>query len=327
MPVEVVEFSLREPEAAQAVLTELYRPERPLAFSGVRGSFSCELRSATAGDLGADRLRFTTGMRSSVPPLDDFLVVSPVGGAVRYAAGREQVDTRPGEVARHPNDVTIRAEWDDLDLRVVRLPLAVIERVAEERLGVVGADLRFDGMSPVSEPMRRTWLGLVRFVHQQLADPGTAVTEPLVQAPLAELVAATALAAFPNTTMTSGYQPDPGPVAPAVVRRAVAFIDAHASLPISVSDVARAAGVRPAGAAAGLPEAPGMQPDGLRAAGAAGVRAPRAAGRRPHDRGHGGGDRGALGVRQARPVHRHLPRRLRRAPQPHPAHLSTTGTA
>ncbi|RBY77974.1 AraC family transcriptional regulator [Blastococcus sp. TF02-09] len=245
MPVEVVELSLQEPDAAQAVLTDLYRSERPLAFSGVRGAFACELRSATAGGLAADRLRFTAGMRCTVAPLSDLVVASPVSGGCRYVAGRDEVTTRPGVVFRCPTGEPFMNEWDDVDVGIVRLPLEVVERVAEERLGASPVDVRFDGMSPVSEPMRRTWLGLMRFVHQQMADPGSGLGEPLVAAQLAELVAAAALAAFPNTTMTSGDLPGAGAVAPAVVRRAVAFVDAHASLPITVTDIARAAGVGP----------------------------------------------------------------------------------
>ncbi|MGY1732142.1 hypothetical protein ACI798_11550 [Geodermatophilus sp. SYSU D01045] len=45
--------------------------------------------------------------------------------------------------------------------------------------------------------------------------------------------------------MTPDHLPGGGAVAPVVVRRAVAFIDGHASLPISVTDVAHAAGVGP----------------------------------------------------------------------------------
>jgi transcriptional regulator GlxA family with amidase domain len=88
-------------------------------------------------------------------------------------------------------------------------------------------------------------LGLARFVHQQLADPAAGATHPLVEAQLVELVAATALVAFPNTTMSSGYLRSPGAVGPVVVRRALAFVDGHASLPITVTDIARAAGVGP----------------------------------------------------------------------------------
>jgi AraC-like DNA-binding protein len=42
--------------------------------------------------------------------------------------------------------------------------------------------------------------------------------------------------------MTCGYVPAPGSVQPRAMRRAVAFIDANASLPITVADIAAAAG-------------------------------------------------------------------------------------
>jgi AraC-like DNA-binding protein len=244
MPVDVVEFSTTDPDVGHAALNQVYGAAQPIAFSGPDQAFACDLRFATAGGLGADRVRFTMVAHAEMAPVDFFLAVSPVGGAQRVAAGRDEVHLRPGGVARYPNDSVLVARGI-FDVTTLRLPLAVIERVAAERLGADPADLRFDGMRPVSEPMRRQWLGLMRFVHQQLAAPASGVTHLLVEAQLVELVAATALVVFPNTTMRSDHLRSPGAVAPAVVRRAVAFIDGHASLPITVTDVARAAGVGP----------------------------------------------------------------------------------
>ncbi|MFI5833378.1 helix-turn-helix transcriptional regulator [Micromonospora sp. NPDC051300] len=48
---------------------------------------------------------------------------------------------------------------------------------------------------------------------------------------------------FPNTTMTAGYLPQPSRVAPAVVRRARAYLDEHAAEPVTVAQVAAACGV------------------------------------------------------------------------------------
>lgn len=245
MPIDVVELTLTDPGTADAVLSQLYSPEQPLAFSVVTTPFLCHLRSATAAGLGADRVRFSVALRCAMPPVDYFLVQTPLNGWTDVTAGREEVHARPGVVVRYPNDVRVSARSVDIDTAVVRLPMPVIERVAEERLGVPGVDLRFDGMSPVSESMRRQWLQLMRFVHQQLVDPATGLEDLLVEAQLAELVAGTALAAFPNSTMRSDHLRNVDGVAPAVVRRAVAFVDSHASLPITVTDVARAAGVGP----------------------------------------------------------------------------------
>src|SRR3712207_9539192 len=112
MSVETVEFSTREPDVARTVLTDLYRPEHPLGFSGVSGSFMCEFRAATAGDVGADRLRFSAALRCAVAPLDVFMVASPVSGGCRYVAGREQVDTRPGGLFRCPTGVGFSGELE-----------------------------------------------------------------------------------------------------------------------------------------------------------------------------------------------------------------------
>lgn len=51
------------------------------------------------------------------------------------------------------------------------------------------------------------------------------------------------IATFPNTTMTAGYVPGPGWVPPAAVHRAVAFITGRADEPVTVDEIAAAAGV------------------------------------------------------------------------------------
>ncbi|WP_433291784.1 helix-turn-helix transcriptional regulator [Actinoplanes sp. CA-030573] len=48
---------------------------------------------------------------------------------------------------------------------------------------------------------------------------------------------------FPNTTMTLGYTAGPGRIVPAAIRRAVAFIDAHAAETITVDEIAAVAGL------------------------------------------------------------------------------------
>ncbi|TNM70467.1 helix-turn-helix transcriptional regulator [Streptomyces sp. NP160] len=165
----------------------------------------------------------------------------------------------------------LSARYEALELHTVRLPLGVLERVAVERFGLgadegadegvdaspagdrVGApagsprggDLRFDGHTPLDDGLRRGWLHVTAFARSQLAAPSAAGSSPLVAAALADLVAATALVTFPNTALSASAAAGPGWVAPAVVRRAVAHLEAHADQPLTVSDIARAAGVGP----------------------------------------------------------------------------------
>jgi transcriptional regulator GlxA family with amidase domain len=66
---------------------------------------------------------------------------------------------------------------------------------------------------------------------------------PLVADQMLRLVSGSLLRAFPNTTMTTVRAPAPGRAVPAVVRRAVAYMDAHAERPVALAEVAAAAGV------------------------------------------------------------------------------------
>ncbi|MEU8191788.1 helix-turn-helix transcriptional regulator, partial [Micromonospora carbonacea] len=60
--------------------------------------------------------------------------------------------------------------------------------------------------------------------------------------------------------MTTGYVPGPRRVEPAVVRRAVAHIEAHAAEPMTVAQIAQACGVGPRGLQAAFARHHGVSP-------------------------------------------------------------------
>jgi transcriptional regulator GlxA family with amidase domain len=66
---------------------------------------------------------------------------------------------------------------------------------------------------------------------------------PILVQELTRLAAAALLETFPNTAITAAHIPGPGWVPPATVRRAAAFIEAHAGQPVTVAEIAAAAGV------------------------------------------------------------------------------------
>lgn len=192
----------------------------------------------------ADRLRFSTAMSAGLEPVDEFLAFTPALGRTRYDVGHDVVTTQPGRAVRYPDDVAITGRWDDaIDARMVRLPLSVVERVAEERFGPLAQRLRFTGMTPTSRPLEDAWLRTAALVHEALSGPHPLADEPLLSTHLVQTVAWAALRAFPNTTTTLAHRAGPGLVGAAVVRRAMQFIEDHASLPITVTDIATAAGV------------------------------------------------------------------------------------
>ncbi|GAB1640194.1 AraC family transcriptional regulator [Krasilnikovia sp. MM14-A1259] len=201
------------------------------------------LSSVSGRGFGAHTVRIT-GMRyaGTCDPLDFLLAgLLTEGHAVIEGAGQEiALDREAGFL--YPPGHPFRCDYLDPALLHVQIPLAHAEQVAEETTGLRGADLRFEAMTPVSEPMRRHWADTAPYLGRRLAAPELT---PLIAAHLLRFAAATVLAVFPNTALTAARGREPGRIAPAVVRRAVAYMDAHAGQPLTVADVAAAAGVGP----------------------------------------------------------------------------------
>jgi AraC-like DNA-binding protein len=247
---------------AVETLTALYTPDRPLRFSASSARPVYRFRSMQAGDLHGSRFACNLPMQALVGPFAEFMAVTVLAGAVHWQAGAADLSLGPGDVARYPNDTGLEVNRRPMDLAVVRIPMAAVEQLAEADAGVAAADLRFDAITPVSAAMARQWRRLNSFVHEALGAPDSIADVPLVQAGLVDMVAATALSVFPNTTMRPGYVPGPGRMAPAALRRAVAYIDEHAAEPVSMAEIAVAARVTPRALQAGFRRHFGDTPTG-----------------------------------------------------------------
>jgi transcriptional regulator GlxA family with amidase domain len=151
----------------------------------------------------------------------------------------------PGTTILVPSDEAFRFDWDDFDVLYVCFPTDQVRRTAAELTGMAPADLRFLGPRPVSQRAAALWRLSATMLHQELRAPDSMMINPLVHQEFANTLVAAAVSTFPNTALTRGYVPNPGDTRPAAVRRAAAYIDAHDSLPITVTDVATAAGTSP----------------------------------------------------------------------------------
>jgi AraC-like DNA-binding protein len=148
-----------------------------------------------------------------------------------------------GDAFMPPPDLSHVTRMHDVELAMVRVPWAAAGRLAEEVTGLPAADLRFESMTPVSAAQQGTWNRTARYICGELVSSGATEVSPLMAEEMMRLAAAALLETFPNTTMTVAYTPGPGWVPPAAVRRAAAFIDAHAGQPITLAQIAAAAGV------------------------------------------------------------------------------------
>jgi AraC-like DNA-binding protein len=154
---------------------------------------------------------------------------------------RWQVGDERGDAA-HPvlfqPGAPMSCQVRDAHVRVVVLPLPALTEMARTVYNDDTLTVRFERSEPTSPAMLRAWRAASAIAFDSTADLGN----ELVRASVVRTLAVTTLEAF-------GLAGDrPGRAASArqqlaAYRRAVAFLDDHASLPITIDDAATAAGV------------------------------------------------------------------------------------
>jgi AraC-like DNA-binding protein len=214
-----------------------------LQASGGNGSFRLEMSGVGTTDLRVDRLRYGVGCSGLLGPVGYLLFHTTTAG--RYQMTTIDADVRycrgmPGLV---PLGVEVGFGWSrDYEVRVLPLRWDLVVEHAAAMTGIAAADLRFEDARPVLAAMAGHWEATLDYVDRQLNTPDSTLAFPLVRAEVLATLAASALAVFPNTTMTTAEVRGAGAVAPSALRRAVAYMEAHAEEPIRLRDIAEAAG-------------------------------------------------------------------------------------
>jgi AraC-like DNA-binding protein len=261
MSADVTELTTDDPDLAREKLCELYSATGPIRYSGDGADFEFTLRAMQAGDLHGGRFRHSMPTHAEIAPFRQFLTAIVLSGEMSWASSGEQRLFRRGAVLRCPTVARSDTSWSDLTVALVGVPLAAVEHAAQAH-GTDPAALRFYTMAPVSPAMTQRWRALTGFVHRLLSTDGAVLDSPLIRAHVTDMVATTALAVFPNTTMTAAPRAAPGRVAVTAVRRAVAYLDEHAAQPVTQADVAEAAGVTPRALQAAFRRHYGTTPSG-----------------------------------------------------------------
>ena len=166
---------------------------------------------------------------------DGFTIVS---GPDRY---RWQVHDERGDLSSpvifHPG-MPLHVEVDHVRVDVVRFDTVELERLARLAFDNPKLHLGFDGSHPVSPYRAALWAPLVRSV----ADRREELHNDLIRASVYRELAVAAWGIF-RFEHTSSRRPVTSRGATVAFRTAVEFIDDNAHLPITVEDVAAAAGV------------------------------------------------------------------------------------
>ncbi len=237
----------RDRDVAAAAFNTIVE-HRPRVTLGEPGSVDFRIRSADWANMGADLIR-SVGARYETHghPLSFLLAGVLTGGRARLTVPGAAASLRRGDGFLYPVHASYRADFIDVEVADVRLPLRYVSQVAQEVSGLASEEVRFSSMEPVSEVRSRQWLRTVRYLTHQLTAPASDL--PLLLADqLLRLGACSVLTTFPHSAATAGsHAQHREHETPATVRRAQAFIEAHAGHPIMVADIATVAGVGPRG--------------------------------------------------------------------------------
>jgi AraC-like DNA-binding protein len=237
-PVVRAVVESRDLNEFQELMTRRYVDHRPRLIGDPR-DFLFRSRSAWTSALTVEQARYRTGLAITTEPFESVLAATVVEGRLDVTAGRQRSRAGGGESLLFPPGLELGVVMDRTALRVAQFPVEAVARVAG-RLGVDPADFRFDAMIPVSAAANRLWASTVTYLDDVLAGP---VIQPIMLTAAVEAAATAAVTVFPNTTMTVGYTPGAGQVAPAAVRRAVAYMEANAAEPITLEQIAAASGI------------------------------------------------------------------------------------
>ena len=233
-------FDTTDIGAAEHILRGAYGSVR-IGAHGRRGRL--RLAQAPLGpSVRFDQVSFSASFNVTASPLGAIAIAHLRSGRVANASDGSERAYRPGDafLATQP-DHPYAARMAEMELEVAHLDPLLVSRVADTAPGRAGQPVRFTGYEPVSRQAAATWKSTYAYLQQLAQELPDAARQPLIAGSASRMLAAAAVAAFPNTALLDPTAQDRHDAHPATVRRAVSFIDDNAHRDISAADIAAAA--------------------------------------------------------------------------------------
>lgn len=205
-------------------------------------------RRTDAGSFALEDVRHGGLAETRANGAPGLIVLWNLDGHVRTTVDEESAGAGPGDIVLgSAGGSKVALTTRDPRLKTTVLDQGLIDRVAADSTVMRAEAVRFTSITPRSAESTAAWIRVRRFVEETIAADDVVAT-PLVIASVARLLAATALAVFPNTAsdladgsavgMDGGHHP-------ALVRRAIDYIEQHATDDVGVADIAAAVYVTP----------------------------------------------------------------------------------
>ncbi|MFF0909074.1 helix-turn-helix domain-containing protein [Microbacterium sp. HMH0099] len=176
-------------------------------------------------------------------PLDQVVVGRIAGPRVQGTYRRERIDTAvPFLVADRPLEIAFSGRIVGTAVSFAR---SEFDEAAQRLSGDDGLRVRPTGYAPVSDHRLRYWTRTWEYCRDVLLR--SSERAPLVEQQARALMLEASLLSFPTTFTDVLASGRPARPLPAPVRRAKAYIEAHAAEPVVLADVAQAARLSPRG--------------------------------------------------------------------------------
>lgn len=243
MPAVAIDTS--DPDRAVSVGGDVYHPHRIHLAPRTR-RFRMSLKAFHVPDVTLGLLEYGQHVTLVTPPLEgSYQINFTLFGSVEMGYGEQSVLTTQRRAAVHGFTEQTRMEGWRSPARLVGLKVSrrALEQEFEALTGSAPpSPIRFEGELDLVAPGGQAWRATVQALAQGLTPGSPISSHASMAAPLAQAVARGLLLAAPHNHSHLLVAPGPPPP-PAAVSAALDFLRAHAVEPLTVEEVARAAGV------------------------------------------------------------------------------------
>lgn len=203
-------------------------------------------RRVMAPGLGFDDLDYSFDIGYSGEAQRRLIVCDVVSSTIRTAGEGYDETFGPGDLflISRPG-LPYAGVAHSTRLRFAVLDPVICARVAATMEDAAAAPVTVTSHRPVSRQAALQLKRTIGYVRDNVMALTEAERAPLVVSTASQLLAASVLAAFPNSADTGTTAQDEHDASPGTLRRAMAFIDANPDIGISISDIAGAACVTP----------------------------------------------------------------------------------
>jgi AraC-like DNA-binding protein len=239
------EFLSHDPEEAHQWLRRRYADHNVKISGNTEDfAFSCDLTQLDGMSFGSMTHTMPTEIEVFNGLSDLSIVEHRNGAAAQLTIGSNNVGLRKGDCYLLPPNRPYQAAFDTIGVAMTTLSFKDLQRDAAVRVDHEVVEVDFT--RPITPAAGRHWSQTIQYVEGFVSNSPLLATAPLARRELGWLVNSAALACFPNSTLdaeTASYTGD----TPQPLRRALVFIDEHASEPITLNDIAMAARLSPRG--------------------------------------------------------------------------------